>query len=63
VTRPVPSGPYGLRPFDQLLVGRLEPEAASLANVDAAQTGTTSGASTSMNELTEKTAFPAPGLP
>jgi hypothetical protein len=89
VARPVPAGAHGLRPLDQLLVGRLEPEAAGLVDVDAidaygvttsprtnadssavafllgfvSQTGTTSEASTSMNELTEKTAFPTPGLP
>jgi hypothetical protein len=61
---PVPPRANRLRALDQLRVVRLQPEAAGLLEVDArAQTGTTSGASTSMNELTEKTALPAPGLP
>ena len=63
VVGPVPPGTHGLRPLDQLLVGRLEPEPPRLVDVDPGHTGTTSGASTSMNELTEKTAFPAPGFP
>jgi hypothetical protein len=59
----MPLGSPLLSPRDQLLVAGLQPQSARFFEVDAGQTGTTSGASTSMNELTEKTAFPAPGFP
>ena len=58
-----------LRQRFQLLVVRAQPELARLIEGDAAHAGTassvvtTSGASVSMNELTEKTALPAPATP
>jgi hypothetical protein len=59
----MPARPHRLGPLDQLIVVRLQPEPPRLVEVDPRQTGTTSGASTSMNDETENTAFPAPGLP
>ena len=53
----------------ELVVARLVPEAGRLADRDPAHAGTasstvtSSGSSVSMNELTEKTAFPAPAIP
>ena len=53
----------------ELVVGRLVPEARGVVDRDpthvgtASSTVTSSGSSVSMNELTEKTAFPAPATP
>ena len=65
----VPLGAGGARELAQLVVARLVPEARGLVDRDPAHAGTasstvtSSGSSVSMNELTEKTAFPAPATP
>ena len=57
------------RELAQLVVARLVPEPCGLVDGDpghagtASSTVTSSGSSVSMNELTEKTAFPAPATP
>ena len=70
VIRLVPAVAHLLRALLQLLVRRLLPEPPCLDQVDAgghagtaSSTVTSSGASVSMNELTEKTALPAPATP
>jgi hypothetical protein len=69
VIRPVPARAHCLRARYQFLVGGVQPEVARLVHRDPAHAGTasssvtSSGASTSMNELTEKTALPAPAMP
>src|SRR5581483_9800174 len=54
-----------LRARLQLVVGGLQPQPARLGDVDAPANAAArgSGASVSMNELTENTALPAPGGP
>ena len=65
----MPAVAHLLRALLQLLVRRLLPEPPCLDQVDtghagtASSTVTSSGASVSMNELTEKTALPAPATP
>ena len=65
----VPLRAGGAGEHAKLVVARLVPEAGCLVDGDPAHAGTasstvtSSGSSVSMNELTEKTAFPAPATP
>ena len=67
--RLVPAGARLAGEVAELVVRRLVPEACGLVDRDpthvgtASSTVTSSGSSVSMNELTEKTAFPAPATP